>query len=51
MTDFDWYGMALFLCLLLALLALLAGFRWMLRVNAEDLRQLERELMESLHQP
>lgn len=47
MTELDWYGMALFLCLLLALLA---GLRWMLRVNAEDLRQLERELMESLHQ-
>lgn len=47
MTNFDWYGMALFLCLLLALLA---GLRWMLRVNAEDRRQLERELIESRHQ-
>jgi uncharacterized membrane protein YcjF (UPF0283 family) len=41
MQEVDWYGMALFFG---ALLIVLAGFGWMVRVNARDLMRLEGRL-------
>jgi hypothetical protein len=41
MREIDWYGMALFFG---TLLIVLAGFAWVVRVNARDLLRLEREL-------
>lgn len=41
MIELDWNGMAVFFG---ALLIVLAGLWWMLRVNARDLERLEREM-------
>jgi hypothetical protein len=41
MQEFDWYGLTLFSG---ALLIVLVGFCWVARVNARDLKRLERRL-------